>query len=507
MESRTKNVSRNILFGTANKIVSLLLPFITRTLLLYLLGTTSLGISTLFSSILNFLSLAELGVGSAIVYTMYKPIVDDDISAINSLLNYYKKLYRLIGLAILLIGLLLTPFLPHLIKGDVPNGVNLYFLFFLYLCNSSLSYFFAGYRQSLLSAYQRADIRDKISMGVTTGVRIAEIIAIYLTRNLYIYVLVTILGTISTNILITITTHRMFPEIECKGEVSAEVRQSITKRLGGLFGTKLNSIVVHQADTIIISLFLGLTYVAQYGNYYYILSAVSGFVMMLFSSMTSSIGNKIVSDSTEEVYVLFKKINFINNWIVGWCSICLMCLYHPFMLVWVKEQLTLPILMSFLMTIYFYIYQIQRTILTFKDAGGLWYEDRFRPYVSMILNLVSNIILVQVIGIYGIVVSTILAFMISVPWCNYVVFSKMLHKSPGQNLIKMMTNFIITVVVGFITYNICSFLPISIMGIIGRLAICFIIPNFLYIIIFRNTYEFSTFLDLLKQSIRRKSKC
>ena len=505
MDSRTKNVSRNIIFGMANKMVSLLLPFITRTMMLYLLGTTSLGVSTLFSSILSFLSLAELGVGSAIVYTMYKPIAENDIEAIDSLLKYYKHLYRIIGLAILLIGLALTPFLPYLIKGETPEGVNLYILFFLYIINSVVSYFFAGYRQSLLTACQRADIRDKIAMYVTVAVRIGEIIAIYLTHNLYVYVIVTIIGTLATNLFTSIVTRRMFPEIECKGEISVEVKGAIKKRLSGLFGTKLNSIVVHQADTIIISAFLGLTLLAQYGNYYYIINTVSGFIMMIFSSMTASIGNKIATDSKEEVFLLFRKINFANNWIVGWCAICLLCLLHPFMLLWVKADLTLPVLMTVLMAIYFYIFQIQRTILTFKDAGGLWYEDRFRPYVSMVFNLVSNILLVQIIGIYGIVISTILAFFISVPWCNYVVFSKMFYKSHLKNLSTMALNFLFTSIIGIVTYMLCGLLPYSIPGFIVRMAICIIVPNILYYIIFHKTYEFTYFICLIHRIVRRKT--
>ena len=505
MDSRTKNVSRNIVYGTANRVVSLLLPFVTRTMMLYLLGTTSLGVSTLFSSVLSFLSLAELGVGSAIVYAMYKPIAENDTEVINSLLNYYKYLYRIIGLAIFSFGLILIPFLPYLIKGEIPEKVNLNILFLLYLTNSVISYFFAGYRQSLLTAYQRADIRDKIAMYVTVAVRIGEIIAIYLTHNLYIYVCVSIVGTLTTNIITAITTKRMFPEIECKGNVPSEIRIEIRNKLGGLFGTKLNSIVVQQADTIIISSFLGLTLLAQYGNYYFIISSLSGFVMTFFSSMTASIGNKIASDTVEESYSLFNRINFANNWLVGWWSVCLLCLCHPFMLLWVKEDLTLPVAMTVLMALYFYIYQIQRTLLTFKDAGGLWFEDRFRPYVSMIFNIVSNIILVHIIGIYGIVISTILAFSISLPWCNYVVFSKMFRKPHLNNLYTMVRNFIITCGIGIITYLLCSLFPYSIAGFLARLIICMIIPNILYYIAYHRTSEFSFIVGLVHHFWGRKS--
>ncbi len=504
-ESRTKKATRNIQYGLLYKTVTLLLPFVSRTLMLYLLGTSSLGISTLFSSVLTFLSLAELGFGAAVVYTMYKPIVENDVATIDALLNYYKRLYRIIGLVVLLIGLALTPFLQYLIKGETPEGINLHFLFYMYLANSVASYFFAGYRQSLLTAYQRTDIRDKIAIAVTISVRIGEILIIYLTRNLYLYVMVTILGTLLTNVITAAVTRKMFPEIECRGEVSEEVKKDIRKRLGGLFGTKLNAIVVHQADTIVISAFLGLTLLTQYGNYYYIINVLSGFVMMFFSSLTASIGNKIASDSMDEVYILFKKISFANGWIVSWASICLLCLFHPFMIMWVKEDLTLPVMMSVLMTAYFYIYQIQRTLLTFKDAGGLWFEDRFRPYVSMIVNLVSNILLVQVIGIYGIVISTIIAFFLSLPWVNHIVFTRMFKKPPMVHLLKMSGNSVITAVIAAGTFYICSFFPVSIPGIICRTAVCIILPNALFFLLFRKTDEFNYILEMLKRMVRREN--
>ena len=503
-DSRTKNVSRNIFFGTVNKLTSLIMPFISRTLMIYLIGTTSLGVSTLFSSVLSFLSLAELGFGSAIVYSMYQPIANSDIKLISALLLYYRHLYRIIGFIVLVIGLALIPFLPHLIAGEIPEGVDLNILFLLYLFNSVISYFFSGYRQSLLLANQRADVRDKISMIVNILVRFSEIIVIYLTRNLYFYVTVMIFGTICTNVITAIVTRKMFPEIKCEGVVPQEIKNQIKTRLFGLFGTKLNSIVVHQADTIIISAFLGLKLTTQYGNYYYIISTVSGFVMMFFSSMTASIGNKVVSESSIEVYKLFKKINFLNNWIIGWCSICLVCLYHPFMLLWVKSTLTLPVIMSVLMTIYFYMSQISRTVLTFKDAAGLWHEDRFRPYVSMVVNLTSNLILIRWLGIYGIVLSTIIAYIISIPWCNYVLFINLFKKSSLKYNIYQIKQCFITCVIALITYVVCSAFSFSVLGFIGRIVICLFIPNIIFVMIFHRSEDFAYIKSTLRGILSKK---
>ena len=504
IESRTKNATRNILYGIINKVITLILPFFTRTLILYILGASFLGIGTLFTSILSFLSLAELGIGSAICFIMYKPIADNDFKKIGSLLNYFRKLYRIVGFIILGIGTFLVPFIPYLIKGKAPVNINIYILYYLYLINSVISYFFAGYRQSLLIAHQRSDIVSKIATLAGLFIQFGQIIALYFTRNFYLYATVPIIGTILINISNTIITRYKYPNIICKGVIDNQIKNEIKKRLSGLFGTKLNSIVVHSADVMIISSYLGLTMTAQFGNYYYIMNAICGLIGILYSSMTAGIGNKLVKDSKLQNFLLFKNLFFVNAWIVGLCSVCFLCLYEPFMNIWVGEELCLGTSYVICLVLYFYIYQIQKTILTFKDAGGLWYEDRYRPYISMFINLVLNIILVQFIGIYGVVISTILAFFISIPWCNYIVFKIMFCKSAVMNLIIMLKYLFITSIIGLIAYFICILFPVSIFGIIERLCVCISVSNIIYTLLFCKTDEYIFFKQLLKNILKRK---
>lgn len=503
-DSRTKNAYRNIVAGLIYKSVVLLLPFISRTLIIYLIGTSILGVNTLFSSILSFLSLAELGFGSAIVYSMYKPIAENNTSRICALLNYYRYLYRVVGLSILGLGLLLLPFLKLFINGTPPEGTNIYVLYIIYLINTAISYFAVGYRQSLLIAYQRSDIRDKISTIITLAIRLFEIAVIFFTRNIYIYASTSVIGTVVNNITVYIVTNKLYPEIKCIGSINKSERSEIGKKIRGLFGTKLNSIVVNQADNIVISAFLGLVALAQYSNYFHILSTVSGFVMIVFSSMTAGIGNKIEVDDAESVFGLFRTINFMNNWVVGWCSICLACLYQPFMIIWVKQELALSNEFALLMAAYFYIYQIQRTILTFKDAGGLWYEDRFRPIFSMTFNLLLNLLLINLIGINGVVISTIIVFLVSVPWCNYVVFKYLFKKSALNNIREMVLNFLVTLVIGAITYLICLYCPSGILGLLIRLAICIVLPNGTYYLIYRNKQEFYALKQLVYKAVCKR---
>lgn len=505
-ESRTKNTTRNIVFGVLNKFVAIGMPFVTRTIILYFLGASYLGIGTLFSSVLSFLSLAELGFGAALVYSMYKPIAENDIAKVSALLKYYRKIYRIIGSVMLVVGTLLVPAIPFLIKGNPPEGINVYVLYYIYLINSVISYFFAGYRQSLIVAHQRKDINSKISTLITLFVQLFEILALVITRNFYIYAFVPVLGTIITNITTSYVTKKMYPEIDCRGVLDEQTKSEIKKKISGLLGTKLNSIVIHSSDTIVISAFLGLTLTAKYGNYYYIMNAVCAFIAIIFSSLTASVGDKIARESADNVYTLFRKIQFVNVWIVGCCSAYFVCLYEPFVKIWVGEEMQLGVGFAVLMTLYFLIYEIQKTILTFKDAAGLWHKDKLRPYVSMLINVISNLVLVRIIGIYGIVLSSILAFMISVPWINKVLFNNLFNRSSLKNLLWILSMILLIIVVSGLSYFLCSFCPEGIIGLALRTIVCTFVSNFVLLFVFRKNSDFGFVKKIFVRFIKKNSK-
>ena len=273
-DDRTSNATRNVAFGIILKVVAIIFPFIIRTVMLYVMGSEYVGLNSLFTSILSFLSLAELGVGQALVYSMYKPIAENDIRSIFALLNLYKKLYRLIGTIILIVGVAIVPFLGSLVKGSCPNEINLYILYGIYLFNTIASYWLFGYKQSLLIANQRSDIVSKRSLIIQTSMYVAQIIVLFATKNYYIYIVLLPIFTVITNIANSIIVDKMYPEIKCIGRVEKAVEDSIKKKVIALFGTKANSVVMHALDNVIISAFLGLTMVAKYGNYYYIMNSL-----------------------------------------------------------------------------------------------------------------------------------------------------------------------------------------------------------------------------------------
>lgn len=501
---RTKNTVRSVVFGFGLKIVNIVLPFVSRTVILYVLGSQYLGLNSLFHSILNFLSLAELGVAAALIYTMYKPIAENDTATIRAILNLYKKLYRIIGTVILVIGMALMPFLDSLIHGDVPADTNIYVLYFLYLINTVLSYWLFAYKSAVLYAYQRNDIESKIGLFITPVSYIVMLTCLAITKNYYWYIVWQPIFTIITNIIRMIIVDKHFPNLKPEGEVSEETKKSITKKVTALIGAKLNTVVLNAADNIVMSAFLGLTVIAIYGNYYYIMSSIFTFLAIIYSSMTAGLGNSLQIETLEKNYRDFEKFSFINSWLVGWCTVCLVCLYQPFMRIWVQdENLMFPFYVVLELGLYFYIYQIRKIPVVYKDAAGIWWEDRFRPYVCMVVNVVLNVLLVQVIGVSGIILSTVFSLLVSIPWENYTVFKYIFHCSSKKYYIKMFMFMLTMAVGGVVTYFICDLLSYGIPQMLIRLVICLVVPNAIFILFNFKRSEFKGTIELFKRILKR----
>lgn len=502
--ARTKNTLRNIAFGSLNRIINIVLPFITRTVILYIMGTQYLGLSSLFSSILSFLSLTELGVGAAMVYSMYKPIAENDHATICALLNLYRKLYRIIGTVILVLGLLLMPFLKILVPETLPPEINLYLLYLIYLVNAVLSYWLFAYKNALLQAYQRDDINSKIAAFITPTSYAVMLVSLFLTKNYYAYVIWLPVFTVLTNILRLVFVNRTFPDLEPRGEITRELQQSISKKTAALIGTKLNTVVLNAADNLVISAFLGLTVIAMYGNYHYIMSSIIGFLGIIYSSMTAGLGNSLQTDSLDTSYRNFEKFSFINSWLVGWCAVCLVCLYQPFMQLWVGEDLMFPFYVVLEMGLYFYTYQIRKIPVVYKDAAGIWWEDRFRPYVCMIVNVVLNITLVQVIGVSGIILSTVFSLFISIPWENYTIFKYVFHRSSKPYYSNMFFSAVTMLLAGAATLWICSVLSDGIAAFVLKMCVCVVVPNVIFALLNHKRPEFHDTMNMVQRILKRQ---
>ncbi|MDE5754401.1 MAG: oligosaccharide flippase family protein, partial [Oscillospiraceae bacterium] len=267
---RTQNASRNILFGGWLKLLQIVIPFLMRTAMTYFIGIQYLGLNSLFTSVLQVLNLAELGVGSAMVYSMYKPIAEDDTKSICALMRMYQLYYRAIGLIVLALGLLLLPFIPNLIKGEIPSDINVYVLYLINLSTTVLSYWLFAYKNSLLQAHQRTDIASKVMIITNIIQYLLQFLVLWLFKSYYLYVIVILLTQALTNILTASVVTKLYPNYKPEGKLAQKEVKNINCRIRDLFTSKIGGVIINSADTVVVSAFLGLTMLAVYQNYYFI---------------------------------------------------------------------------------------------------------------------------------------------------------------------------------------------------------------------------------------------
>lgn len=504
---RSKNTARGFVFGSLNRVYGMLLPFVMRTVIIYVLGMEYVGLNSLFTSVLSVLNIAELGVGSALVFSMYEPLANDDKPKICALMKLYRKYYRIIGLVILIAGMAIVPVLPKLVKGDVPDDLNLYVLYFLNLGTTVISYWLFAYKNCLLAVHQRQDILSKIAMAIDTVKCVLQIFFIFAFKSYYYYLVVGLLMGVVNNILTAYIVHKKYPEYSAKGSLPASEIRDINQRVKDLFLTKIGATVVDSSDALVISAFLGLTILAQYQNYYFILGAVFGFTTIIVSSSLAGIGNSLVTDTKVKNYNDFLKMTFLFSWISCFAIPSLACLYQPFIKLWVGEENMLPYGMVIIICVYFFVKQVNSLLNTYKDAAGIWHSDRFRPLITGLLNLGLNLIMVHYIGLYGILISTIASMLlVGIPWLLINVFKNVFMMSPKEYLKKL---FIYAILVTFLTglcYLICNSIHFDslIITFLIRLIICTIVTNGFMLFIYRKTSEFQYTISVIDKLTKGK---
>lgn len=504
-----KNTILGTLSGVFNKIVVTLLPFIMRTIIIYYLGTQYLGLSSLFSSILSMLSLAELGFGTALVYSMYKPIAENDTKTICALMSLYKKIYRVIGTVILIVGLLITPFIKYLINGNVPADINLYTLFWIYLLNTAVSYFLFAYKNSLLAAFQRNDISNNINTILTTIEYAIQITLVMIFRNYYCYAIIFPIFTIIGNIVRSVIVDKMYPQYICKGIVSKKERKDIYTKTIALASHKIGNTISTSFDSMVVSAFLGLSSVGIFGNYNYVVSTVMALVWIIYYSMTAGIGNRMNLYSLEENYKEFMALTSFNNVVMCWATGCMLFLYQPFMKLWAGDENLLGTSSAIIFSVYFYVYQSRKVVLVYKDAAGLWKEDQWKPIVGALLNLVVNIALVQVIGINGVILSSILSFLVvEIPWESIVLHKIYFKRGVGGYVKNQLKALFICLPCWLVLGVICSFIHLPLLPeLLVKALICSFLPLPYLWVVYKRDKDFVQMLEkFLPQKLKKYYK-
>ena len=504
---RTKNATRNIMFNGMSQMMNMLVPFIMRSIILNFLGMEYLGLGGLFRSILSILNLAELGVGSTMVFSMYKPIAEDDKDTICALMKLYRKFYRIIGLVILTIGLILTPFLPNLISGEVTADVNLYVLYFMNLGSTVLSYWLFAYKNCLLSAHQRGDIASKVTILVHLAEYLLKILVLILFRNYYVYLVIQILSQVTSNIFVALRVDKLYPNYSPGGELSKEKVRGIATRVRDLFTSNFSYVISNSADTLVVSSFLGLTVLAIYQNYYFIISSLKTMIEVIVGACIAGIGNSLVTESAEKNYKDFKKMTILFGWLMSVAGSMLLCMYQPFMHIWMGEENMLEMGYVICFVIYFYSIGMNKLTSMFKDAAGIWKIDKWRPLTAALVNLALNLATVNWIGLYGVLLSTVISIVfIQIPWIFHNLFKAVF---PHEHLWEYVRIFSGIVVIEFIccvmSWFTCSFINLGVWPtLIINAVISFVVPNIIFFAIFGRNEMFKESVAQIKRVLLRR---
>ena len=501
---RTKNAARNVVFDGTMEIVNVLFPFVIRSVMLHYLGTEYLGLNGLFKSILNFLNLAELGVGSAMVFSMYRPIAEDDSQTICALLRLYRTIYRIIGLTVALVGLLLMPVLKDLIKGDLPAGMNLHILYLMNLGNTVLTYWLFAYKSSLLQAHQRRDVISRVSLAVRVTEYTVKVLILIFTRNYYLYLAVQLLCQLAINLLTAVCASKMYPRYVPQGKLPKEKTQDIFRRVRDLFTAKLSATVFDAADTLVISAFMGLTVLALYQNYYFVITALRMMFVVLLNACMAGVGNKLVMESKEANYRDLEKISLLFLWLLGVSSSMLLCVFQPFIQVWMGEENMLAVGLVFCFVIYYYSMGANKLINMFKDAAGIWRIDRWRPLTAALVNLGLNLATVRFLGLYGVLLSSVFSIVaVQIPWLFRNLFLDVFPRRFLGRYIRLYCGLAAVALVSCGTsWFVCGLFRLNVWPTLFLNAVfSFLIPNLFYYVFYGRNPLFRESLSQLKRTI------
>lgn len=481
--SRTKNTIFNLIANIGGQIVSILLRFISRTVFIYVLGKEYLGINGLFSNILEILSLAELGVGTAIIYSMYEPLAKKDYEKLAALTNYYKVLYRKIAGIVFGVGILLIPFLEDIVNlnQDVPH---LYLFYILSLLNTTCSYF-CVYKTSILTADQK-EYKLKVYRTIFQFVQvIAQIVVLILFKSYLIYMVTQIICLLYSNIWTAKKASKLYPNVNNNQMVKLdqEEKKDIWMNIKAMFSYKIGGVLMNNTDQILISTLINTETVGVYSNYLMITQSLTSIMGMAFTSVKASIGNLATEKNSEKEYEIFKVLELLAFWIFGGGTIGLVVLFNDFISLWVGKSYLLDEKTVLMIGLSFYIMGVIYPISCYRETVGLFKQTKNILFYSSIINLVLSVVLGKVVGLMGILLATIIARLCTNIWYEPYKLYKCYFKRPFREyfLVHLKDMFVITVL------TICAIFTVGkiesnfiILNLFIKFVILFIILNVIF---------------------------
>lgn len=424
--SRVKKTLINTSFGIFVKLITLILNFVTRTVFIKYLGIEYTGVSAVFTDILTVLSFAELGIGSAITFSLYKPIENKDYKKIAALLNLFRNAYRVISCVIFAIGISIVPFLDKLITNVPQVKENLILIYLLYIFNTAVSYLLI-YKSTILTASQQAYVISAVNLCVMIIRSILQIVVVILFKQFVLFLVIAIVSTIIQNLIISFKASNRYKEIKQykREKISKDERKKIFKDVKALSLYKVSGTVLNGTNSIVISSALGAKIVGIVSNYTLIITEIYSLALQFLNSVTASIGNLVVSKNNDRQYEMFRIMNFACEWFFCVCTVCLYNLLDEFVgNVWLGNEFIINQWAVIFICADFYIKGNMTLIGSFRNANGLFVQGQYRPLLMAILNIVLAIIGAKTFGIAGVFLATVLARATTQLWFDPFIVHK-----------------------------------------------------------------------------------
>lgn len=508
--SRTEYAAKNFMWATISTILSTALGFISRTIFIYILGTTYLGVNGLFINILSILSLTELGVGEAINFSLYKPLADKDEKKICGLMMFYRNSYRAIALVVTVLGVLIIPFLNILVKNE--NGIpHIHLIYLIFLFNTVTSYLFS-YKTTLLVADQKSYLLTNINIVVSVITLIIQMIVLVMFRNYILYLIsASIIGLLKNFYINNYINNRYkyLLEKNCEGLSKKETSIIISKVKAMMFH-KVGDVCIYQTDNIITSVFINVITVGLVSNFTMIIDMINRFIMGFFNAASAGLGNIIVTEDEKKRLDVFKKYDFFAFCFFGWTSICLYFLLTPFITIWIGADNLIDNITVALLCTNYYLTGMRVPLANIKSAAGVFEQDKWAPIIQSIINLLISIVGVIKLGLPGIYIGTLISSLVPNIYRPIVVYKHIFKTSSmcyfNQYIKRIFSIGICVCIIDFIINQIFINMYIW-FYLIGTATICLLLPNILLIVFFRKTQEFQYAIYLrtmLLDKIRRK---
>lgn len=506
--SRKSNSIKASAAGMMQHIVQMLAVFVYRTIFLMMLDEAYLGINGLFSNVLQVFSLAELGIGSAIQFSMYKPIADQDITQTGRLIRFYRKAY--LGMAVLVMGMgtCLYPYLGHMVDfSQVPPDANITVIYFLFVCNSAASYLF-GYKQSLLVVDQRNHLVSLYQTCLQLLRHALKIVILILTKNFILILIAELVFNIMMNGLFSLWITSQYREVfRVKERLGSAEKKQIFKHTSGLLCHKMGLVVVNSTDNIILSKYVSLTAVGMYSNYVLIVSALSSIINQIFQGIIPSITNHTIKADEEKSKQLLFRILFANLWFSSFTTIALFLLLNPFIELWLGERFLLSQGMVAMICTQYYIQTARCTANGFINGYGLFYLDKPRALIESVLNLTVSIWLVKKVGTPGVIAGTVISGMLTYFWREPYLLEKLaIHGVSIRYWVVQTMWILLTVFLCGILYPVLAGIQTGIFGFVIRIGIVALIPNLVILAVNSKSVELRYWIDILIEGMNRIGK-